>query len=376
MPCGKRFNAIEGLRGWLAWMVVFDHIAWWSGFRGPLGEFMRNLGWPAVTTFIVVSGFVIAHLVLERREAYPYYLLRRFMRLFPLFAACCLLGYFVYALPLTISGFDAEFRTNLQAVVDSTERFFWAHVVAHASLLYGAIPHDWLPASDVAFNMAAWTISLEWQFYIVAPLMVAALVKWPAPAALSLALFFAVTQWLFDRKYIGHYGQPSLLLGMGEFFMLGIVSRLLYPRLTGKVENQYLVLACIVVVYALTKHHALTLWAVVYLGLLVADPPRLYTLALESPLAQYLGARSYSVFLSHFLVVNGCVWLWWYLFGVAPGVVPLTLMVVPSALLLADVTYRWIELPGIRLGSYWCKALSTRPVKQQWVEIKCRVGSP
>jgi peptidoglycan/LPS O-acetylase OafA/YrhL len=90
----KRLAAVEGLRGWLAWAVLFDHVAYFSNFRAPfLGQFLRDIGPPAVLVFIIVSGFVITHLLIERPEPYSAYLLRRFMRIFPLFAVTCIGGY-------------------------------------------------------------------------------------------------------------------------------------------------------------------------------------------------------------------------------------------------------------------------------------------
>lgn len=65
----KKFRAIEGLRGWLAWAVVLAHLAYCSGFNtGVLPAQFRSLGPPAVLVFLIVSGFVITHLSLKNRK--------------------------------------------------------------------------------------------------------------------------------------------------------------------------------------------------------------------------------------------------------------------------------------------------------------------
>jgi hypothetical protein len=56
----RKFLAIEGLRGWLAWAVVFSHLTYLSAFNARgLSSFFRLIGLPSVIVFIIVSGFVV-----------------------------------------------------------------------------------------------------------------------------------------------------------------------------------------------------------------------------------------------------------------------------------------------------------------------------
>src|SRR5262245_32686612 len=89
----NRYSAIEGFRGWLAWMVVLAHVTEVVDAQG-VWHIFGELGHPAVLMFVIVSGFVITHLVIEKPEPYPSFVLRRFMRLFPLFSVTCFVGYF------------------------------------------------------------------------------------------------------------------------------------------------------------------------------------------------------------------------------------------------------------------------------------------
>jgi peptidoglycan/LPS O-acetylase OafA/YrhL len=54
------YKGIEGLRVWLAWTVVFCHIAEGSGLTSkiPKGNLLFELGDSAVRVFIVISRFV------------------------------------------------------------------------------------------------------------------------------------------------------------------------------------------------------------------------------------------------------------------------------------------------------------------------------
>lgn len=355
----KKFAALEGLRGWLAWAVVADHLAYWSDTWGVLGHILRNTGTPAVMVFIIISGFVITHLVSEGREPYRVYITRRFFRLFPLFAVMCIVGYFAYHLQTQISvPFDPVFMDWLHRIVASMDQYLWWHVMSHATMLFGTVPYSWLPETDYVFVMYAWSISLEWQFYLVAPLIVWALVRRPVLAPV-LALGFAAIQILLRKMLAGSYEQSALMLVVSGWFAVGIASRLLYPSFEGRIKQWYIPLACIIALYAVTHQQTLAVWAVVYLGLL-APPSRFYQLVLESPLPLYLGSRSYSTYLGHFPVIVVCQYLGVRWLGHVPGYPALALMVIPSTLLLSEVLYRTIELPGIRLGSKLCKKLSSR----------------
>ena len=89
----KRLTEIEGLRGYLAWWVVAGHIVAFSGkpeLPGALG--LLNQGPLAVDVFIVISGFVICFLLDSQWERYGIFILRRALRLLPLFLVACIAG--------------------------------------------------------------------------------------------------------------------------------------------------------------------------------------------------------------------------------------------------------------------------------------------
>jgi peptidoglycan/LPS O-acetylase OafA/YrhL len=66
--------------------VVFSHLVYFANIYGHgFGSLIAHLGRPAVL-FVIISGFVITHVIVERPEPYLGYLTRRFMRIFPLFA--------------------------------------------------------------------------------------------------------------------------------------------------------------------------------------------------------------------------------------------------------------------------------------------------
>jgi peptidoglycan/LPS O-acetylase OafA/YrhL len=371
----KRLAAVEGLRGWLAWAVLFDHVAYFSNFRAPfLGQFLRDMGPPAVLVFIIVSGFVITHLLIERPEPYSAYLLRRFMRIFPLFAVTCIGGYFAYNLQVRLLEYDfgdQEFASVLRDTTASTDAYFRQHILAHITMLHGAISNNLLPFSGYAFNMPAWSISVEWQFYIVAPFVLTALVRRPLFAPL-LAVLVGVGHWLFKGTWFGIFDQPGLLFGVAGYFAVGIASRLFYPTFAGKINNPNAVLASIIVLYGLVGNRPLAVWSIIYLGFLLHPSVngifvQAYRLALESRLATYFGSRSYSIYLSHFLVIVACEWLWIALFSTPPSFLSLLGMTIPATMATAEILYGAVELPGMKLGSRLARRwefTASRPQRQ------------
>jgi peptidoglycan/LPS O-acetylase OafA/YrhL len=344
----KRFFAIEGLRAWLAWAVVLDHCVYFS--TPFLSVLIRGVGFQAVVTFVIISGFVVAHLLLERPESYGAYLTRRFFRLAPLFAVMSVAGYYAYIVQVRILpyGFgNQDLAVLLRNIESSQSVFFWQHLLAHLTMLSSAINNETLPYADYAFSMPAWSVSLEWQFYLVAPCLLYPLLRHRSLLPLAAALV-VLGAWLFNRGRFGHYDQPGLLFALGPYFAVGIASRLYLPRL--KLQNPHVALALCLLLLVLGAQPALAVWAFVYLGLGGTFGP-LYRLAFESRPALYFGSRSYAIYLSHFPTIVACQWLWIQGFGVPPNLVALLVTAVPVTIAVSEILHRSVERPGIRLGA-------------------------
>lgn len=366
----KKFTAVEGLRGWLAWTVVIAHTAYTSGiYLNHFGAVLGRAGYPAVLTFIIISGFVITHLHIERPEPYLVYLLRRFMRIFPLFMVTSVIGYFAYDVQATTlvhvsyahnPGFD--FGSEVADIAWSDHAFFWSEGFAHLTMMHGAISDALLKNSSYAFNMPAWSLSLEWQFYLVAPAILF-LLRRQRPALLFLGLIAGILEVACQKSVFGHFAQPSFLPAATGYFAVGIASRLAYPAIAGGVRNPTIAAALVLVLLPLSDAQSipLLLWILV-MARLVSDETifndtfttHCYRLLLESPLATYFGTRSFSVYLCHMAVITFCHWI---LLRAYPSLGPLQTfmslmaMAVPLTIGAAELLYRGIERPGIRIGS-------------------------
>src|SRR6185369_4221145 len=87
----KYVREFDGVRGLLALWVLLAHAIELGPFSHIAGHLRPQF---AVDIFIILSGFVIFHL-LSQGEDYATFITRRFFRLFPVFAVC-----FLFALVL------------------------------------------------------------------------------------------------------------------------------------------------------------------------------------------------------------------------------------------------------------------------------------
>lgn len=358
------FSGLEGARGWLAWTVVIAHIAIQTGLaaRYPVLLNLELLGDVAVRVFVILSGFVIYHLIVEKREPYAAYIVRRFMRIYPVYIICLIAGVVVTLATMAVV-LPPDWRPlpfierTIRQMHAAPGELFYANIAAHIPLAHGAIPNNVLYESQFFFLGPAWSLSLEWQFYLVAPL-VAFLIsrKWGAVALAVAVMAFALA---YKRGMFGEFILPSFLPGAAYLFAIGIISRIVLPKLVGLYDFSLaavLVVAGLVLVDNKDNLH-LAIWAVIFCyiasegrtkGLVMNALPR----ALDSPQARWFGQRSYPTYLVHMPIIQALIllagWLGMSYWGM---VVTVSAASIVLTVIASDVLHRFAEKPGIRAGA-------------------------
>jgi peptidoglycan/LPS O-acetylase OafA/YrhL len=167
----ERLTSIQGLRGIAVAGVLVCHVAIWAGIGGRTGELL-GLGSSGVDLFFVISGFCLAWTVMGRGRVEPlrtaHYLRRRWWRIVPPYygaLALALLANWVAfqwsagaRFPLSGAPIGGFFPTRLSSAVSD--------VGAHVALAHGLVAGD-----GHSIDGAFWSLSTEWQFYILLPLI-------------------------------------------------------------------------------------------------------------------------------------------------------------------------------------------------------------
>lgn len=378
-----RISELEGLRALLAWWVVADHLMGRAGyaiddFRGIL-RIVRN-GSLAVDVFIMLSGFVV-FLVLDRqRSTYLAFLVRRLFRLYPVYLLCLFLGGVgVYATHLMHSmapnldpGALSEFR--YQETVDR----FGHHLVAHLVMLHGAIPNAILPFSTGAILDPAWSVSLEWQFYLIAPAVLAAS---RSPFGMFLVGGLAVLFRNFGPQF-GEFDFGSFLPLKFYLFWAGGLSYLFLRWVQTSAVNKINGDALLVVAFLLPLAFVgidgslipILIWAVCLSSLTArasASAPTVFTNSISRMLSSRqivtLGNWSYCTYLVHLPIIQIARYL---LFLLDPSLsrpvvlAMLTAVSVPIILLASFIISAKLEKPGIELGRRIAAALQDRALQK------------
>ena len=363
-----KLGTLESLRGLLAVWVLGAHVAG----RSLLDSDIRAAHLAAITepllpvyVFMTLSGFVIFYLLDREPQSYRTFLTRRFFRLVPLYLA--VLGVVALSVSAQLHSLDSLPWQN-RAVADSikihqeTLNNFWPHLTAHVFLLHGLVPASWLPDSNFTFLSQGWSVSLEWQFYLLAPLVF---------------LFIRRRLYLFLAALVVGLAiiQAAGIAGVGflpnqlHYFVLGIASYYIFKSKlgipgAGFLADLLLLAVCGVAFLAVQTAWPVIIWLVVLYLITLQQRGKQSPLSalalpfLEMASLQWLGRISYSVYLVHIPVLYA---VFHFISHFAPQLrnwqflaasLPITLI---ATIGISALTYRWIEQPGIAWGRHLSK---------------------
>ncbi|OYW75693.1 MAG: hypothetical protein B7Z37_12085 [Verrucomicrobia bacterium 12-59-8] len=389
-PSRGKIPALEGLRGYLALWVVVTHLFQFSG-HPLLGLPVISLltsGHHAVNVFMILSGFVIALLIHQRPEPYGAYIRRRFLRIYPVLFFGVLLGVVVHPMrgELLANWWPAFFDQDTLFYFTQCWQAFDSNIIAYAicdfTMTNGIVPNFVLPYVAVAFNGVAWSLSLEFQFYLLAPWLCAIfqpLREHLVKVCLGVFAVMALRNFVFPASNGLTWSSHGAFLPFNiEWFVIGILSYHLRNYLL-EARNQQLINinllpVTLVISLLLTRSRAdellgtgfewvigdalpLMIWIYALCYMIDCDAGRtgllnkLAKTALESPAALFIGSISYSIYLLHNPVIIFVEWAvvrhldihtWQTCFLVTSAIS------LPLILGLATLSYRHIELPFIR----------------------------
>ena len=372
-----KVKAIEGLRGYLSLWVLLSHVLGYCGLRagvlnGPAAAL--GLGELPVQFFIIISGFVIFYLLDHKKENYLAYVARRFFRLYPLFIL-------VFAISIPISLVLPSLGDNLGHLFETNyprlDSFYswWEHfrlnIIAHLFMLHGIVPDVVAPSAPAAFLGPAWSISLEWQFYLIAPLGYSLISRvasrgWRLPFTLLVVYFlFVLVRYLYPYVELGAFFPDH-----AHYFIYGIMSYFVYKYLYTKCSGIEWNVISIAIVLALSIGLSVRTYDVlpfvawlVFLSCCLSVGNKGIEYVFENRLILSLGQISYGIYLIHMPVLLLSLYVIINCYGsnvtamevfVVAG--PFTLI---TTVLLAALAHRFVEQPGMAVGRRYAAKFST-----------------
>lgn len=352
-----RIRELDGLRAILAVWVVFVHVSktcfetenrWFSSFLYNEGIRVR--------VFFMISGMVVMGMLIAKKTPYRPYIVGRLKRIYPAYAVCFLLA--ILTAPIAIHALQTmpvDLATNARRlrILNLSFDYWPAHIFAHLTMLHGVFPRNILPAAETAFLGQAWNISTEFQFYLVAPLLI-----WGATH--SRLTQIATVAGASIATVLGFFYPNSANLGMAfGYFMLGTATFFLFRHAPNLLDEQWkrLTVAAFAIsaaIVAASINPAVTIWLLFCLCVLpfyLGHTTRRPLAFLATAPMLWMGALSYSIYLSHTVVMyclaamlnnvgaSGTGYFAYLLAGTVVG-----------ATALAWVIHRWVELPAGRIG--------------------------
>jgi peptidoglycan/LPS O-acetylase OafA/YrhL len=351
----RRIVALDGVRGLMTILVVVSH---YFG-EVPHGISFFLLGRMAVETFFVLSGFLVGGLVLDKMHNdnfFQVFYVRRVCRTLPIYFFSVIA--ITAALAMTSATWrDADVHFPLWSYFTFTQNFFMAET--------HSVGAHWLSPS--------WTLAIEEQFYVLAPLtfllvprryLIATLL---VAAAAAVGCRIAVYGFGFANQSAAHVLLPTnadvLICGL----LAALAARLSIVR-EGTLDYALrlapiVLLLCLAFLGVLAGRRG-SAFAVLY-PLLTATAAAAFLLSLArgAPEAQrfrsrvlcFFGRTSYAVYLTHLPILGLMHGLF---LGARPDIVTsaqwlVTLASLPLCVMAGWVLTKLVEEPITAFGRTW-----------------------
>lgn len=267
-----------------AYHRVFDHVAFW----------------PGVDVFFAISGFLIFQTFTRtmeasssRTQALYSFVSRRLTRLFP-----AVLFWVTLSVLLAMVLTTAPYGDPLKVLASGA-----AALVALSNLYYVACLPDVASCGNPDFNGVTWSLSAEWQMYLM---LAVSMLFFGRTRAVTVLLSAAAIMSVFDAP-----SWSGLWAFRTQAFALGALTALIAERAGGIDLGCWrsitlLMLGIAIVISAPAKLPQPFVLPAIGMGawacLVSAMGGNSFTFAISAPL-HWIGERSYSIYLCHLLVL-------------------------------------------------------------------------
>ncbi len=368
IPATQLLPGIHALRAVAALTILLFHLRYIADILPPpaLQSTVGGHFFTGVILFFVLSAFSLAFSTtptLSRPNWVRDYAIKRFFRIAPLFY-CMMLMYVVL---ISWRG--------------------WAQPDLATWIMNITFLFNLVPGQHEGIVWASWTIGVEVLFYAIVPLLLLVSNRRIVMSLLlvvGIAVSIAARTLLDKAGLAGDYGKFAFLSSLGVF-LTGFVSYKLYKLarrqilagtwrpLSVKAVCAAVACLCLVGIFAPTGFNPgsvgrpdLMLWALLFAAISIWQA--LFPTAwFANSTLQWLGERSYGIYLLHPLVIGVLAPWFKHMYNVAqPAIGPWAFFVVGGLTMglvigLAQLAYLCIERPGMQLGKRLIGYLRAHP---------------
>ncbi|MFD2332194.1 acyltransferase family protein [Cohnella sp. GCM10020058] len=385
MVIDKRITQLDSIRGLASLSVFFSHI--WPLFPGPFTSYlyvntpvrMAVYGHGAVMLFFVLSGFVLTLPFLGHlKVSYKQFLIKRFFRIYIPYLAAIVVAMIAFRSSDPIQGLGAWISEL------STGKFSMKSIVDHL-LLVGNY-------DTKRYDTVIWTLVQELRISLVFPILALLIVraKWQLSLIVCL-LLSSITSLNQLLEWEPVYGFKNSFSQTSHYCAIFIVGGLIakhrlafihfYGRLPRRVKYASLALAMALYTYGIKMQGAAIRMKLPFVGevaqdytivagivsfLMIALGSKKMSSLLSLKITRFFGDISYSLYLWHIIVLIGAIHL---LHGVLPLVI-IVLLVFCVTVAISWLSYRYIELPAIKMGKRMTSGRKAKQRQQMHPEFK------
>ncbi|TAP30661.1 acyltransferase [Alteromonas sp. KUL17] len=239
-----RFIGLDGLRGLMCLWVVVGHTVTMAGFNlneSQLSTKLLGQGL-AVELFFIISGFVITLMFMNKNLPFKKYLSQRILRIFPVYLLFLLITAAMLPIALyVLQNFPVEIEKTASrlAFTEVSINDFVKHFIPHLLMAHGLIPNAILDKTAYTIMGQAWSLTLQFQFFIIAPFLFVCFRK-------NQVIFYALILMALcvEPVFKATMGHGSFILANSKMFIVGILSAiLLNHKVSAKISHKNFAIA-------------------------------------------------------------------------------------------------------------------------------------
>lgn len=346
----KKYEYLDSMRGIAILLVVLGHVGNMIGeqtypyFPSFLQEFIYN-GHLGVQMFFVVSAFTLMMSYENRRgetQATKKFFIRRFFRIAPMY-------------------YIAIIVTSLQMIDFNFANFDWNTFHKTAFVTNALFINSLSPSTINNFVIGGWSISVEFMFYLMFPLVCAKIkslngfITFTSLTLLlsSLLLFLLRGTSVDGNEFLRYYFFNHL-----PVFGLGLTAYWINKEGANAAVKPkvLLLLLATIFIYCFAQMPYAFLYSLVYFMILMVQSRKEYSFLSNKVFAK-IGKVSFSLYLVHFALMD-LIERWNLLrfinitdvFSAYANFIILFILLSVASYLISWVTYHYIEVKGQNIG--------------------------